>query len=139
APLVLRVRIRAEDHAALAQVLDAPIADEDRRRVACVRVEEVPVRLDLAVEQGNEAAREPASADDAVELLDPLDDLEGLIDHDPESRDHVARLERRREAVSARVHDGDAQNPFRNGQEVVEVAADLLGGNRMAPEVEPGE
>ena len=60
--------------------------EEDGRLVARVHVDEVPVPLELAVEDAHEAAREPRAVDHAVELLEDVGDLQLLLDPHAQSR-----------------------------------------------------
>ena len=100
-----------------------------------IAVDEIAVGLDLAVKQRDEARGEGRAADHPVELFDRGGDAQAILDAHAQSDDGVPRLQRRGEAVAGRVGDGDAEGAGRDGDEVEQVAADLLGRYRAAPQV----
>ena len=105
------------------------------RRMAGVHVDDVAVRLELAVEQRHELRRETALVQDAVQSLDRAGDLEVAADSHAQTHVDVAHEKRREEAVPRGVRDRRAEAQIAEGQEVVEVAADGLGGKREPVEV----
>ena len=104
--------------------------EQDRRLVAGVDVDQVPVALELGVEDAHEAARQPRAVDHPVELLEHVGDLELLLDPHPQPGHHVAHEQRRGQAVAARVADREPERALAEVVEVVEVAAHLV---RRAP------
>jgi hypothetical protein len=108
------------DHPVLARV------EEQRRLVSGVDVDEVPVALELGIEDGDEAAGERAAVDDAVELGEDVRDLQLALEPHAQAGDHVAYQQRRGQAVPAGVADGQPQHVLVEDREIEEVAADLL-------------
>ncbi len=104
--------------------------------MARVDVHQVPVVLDLAVEERHEPGRQTRLVNDAVQALDRADDLEVALDSHAQARVHVADLEGRREAVAGGIGDGDAEDPVRDRDEVEVVASDQFGRRRVAGQLE---
>ena len=92
-------------------------------RVPGVDVHEAAVVLDLAVEERDEARRQPRLVDDAVQALDRAHDLEVALDRHAQARVDVAHLEGRRQAVARGVGDRDAEDAVGDRDEVEVVAA----------------
>ena len=129
--LEARLRQRPDDGAADHELPDARGGGEDQgRRMAGVDVDEIPRLLELGVEDGDEAAGEVAAVDDPVELAEHVAHLEVLLEAHPQPGHHVADQQRGRQPVAAGVPDRQPEQVVAEGEEVVEVAADLLRGDR---------
>ena len=100
---------------------------------------DVPVGLYLSIEHGNEEARELAHVDHAVQLREDVGKSKLPFEPHAQAGDDVAHEERGWEAVPARVPDRDGERRAVSRREVVEIAADLLGGEGAAGDVESGD
>src|ERR1051326_6302125 len=76
--------------------------------------------------------------DDVIQLLHRPDDLEIAVGRHPEAHVDVADHQRRGEAVSGPVGDGEAEDVVGDRDEIVEVAADDLRRYGLSPDVEAG-
>src|ERR1017187_7997779 len=106
------------------------------RRMARVHVDDVAVRLELAVEQRHELRRETALVQDAVQPLDRAGDLEVASDAHAQADVDVAHEKRREKAVARGVRDRRAEAQIAEREKIVEVAADGLGGKGKPVELE---
>src|SRR5204863_3251546 len=74
---VRRIGIGTEDRTAMHEKIDLVVSAQDKRRIVTgIRVDEDPARLQLAIEQRHELRRQPSAMDDVIELLQRADDFE---------------------------------------------------------------
>src|ERR1019366_1598563 len=107
-----------------------------RRRVSGVHVDDVAVRLELPVEQGDELRREAAFVQDAVQPLDRAGDLEVVSDPHAQPDVDVAHEEGRKEPVARGVRDRGTEAQVAEWKKIVEIAADGFSGKREPVKLE---
>ena len=101
-----------------------------------VDVEDLPVRLELGVEERDELRRQAALVEDPVQPLERPGDLQVAPDRHPEADVDVADEKGGEEAVPGGVGDRGAEAVVPDRDEVVEVAAHQLGRTRDRRDVE---
>ena len=122
--------VEAEDRARGAQPFVPPPlpADQQRRRMAGVEVDQVAVAVDLGEEERDVAADRRGVGQHPGEPIDDGDHLELQGHSHAQPDDHVPGLERRRQAVAGGVGDANGERVVAHPDEVVDVAADDLRG-----------
>ena len=100
-----------------------------------VDVDDLAVRLELAVEERHELRREPALVEDPVQPLDDPRDLQVAADSHPEAHVDVPDEEGREEAVAGRVGDRGAEAVGGERDEIVEVPPHRLRRCRDRPDL----
>ena len=126
--LVARVRKQPQHGAAPVEALHPAVrAQEQRRRVACVRVRDRSAWLvEDGVGQGDEAVGGETRGERAVEPLAHLVGRQGQGHEVPQRRVSAGHEQRRRSSLAADVRYGDPEAAAGQSGELVGVAAELL-------------
>jgi hypothetical protein len=134
---------QADDRAARGELGDLAggVAEEQRRHVAGVDVDEVSVPVELRVKEGYEAADTAPCLHYTRKFLDHLNNFQVLLSSHAQAHDGVPGLEGGGKAVAGGIADGDSQGTGEHLLEVEDVAPHdhrRPGAESHVVAVEPG-